>query len=92
MKKYNVWKPVPRENTPANVKPLTSTWAFKKKSTGNRRGRLNAHGFKQVEGKHFKKDNISSPVTNEVTIRVALVIILVLRLLAGVLDVKGAFL
>jgi len=92
MKKYNVWEPVPKSEVPADIEPLTSTWAFKKKSTGNRRGRLNAHGFKQKEGKHYKKDSISSPVTNEVTIRIVLVIILVLRLLAGVLDVKGAFL
>ena len=41
---------------------------------------------------HYKKNNISSPVTNEVTIRVVLVLILVMQLLAGVLDVKGAFL
>ena len=91
MMKYNVWEPVNREDVP-EVKPLTSTWAFKKKSTGKRRGRLNAYGFKQKEGKHYKKDSISSPVTNETTIRSVLVIILILKLLAGVLDVKGAFL
>jgi len=91
MMKYNVWEPVNREDVP-EVKPLTSTWAFKKKSTGKRRGRLNAHGFKQKPGVHFKKDSISSPVTNEVTIRIVLVIIILLQLLAGVLDVKGAFL
>ena len=56
------------------------------------RGRLNAHGFKQKEGVYFKKDSISSPVTNEVTIRIVLVLIIILQLLAGVLDVKGAFL
>ena len=82
----------PKEEVAKNVEPLTSTWVFKKKSTGNRRGRLNAHGFKQKEGKYYKKDSMSSPVTNEVTIRIVLVIMLILRLLAGVLDVKGAFL
>ena len=76
MKKYNVWKTVAKESVPSNMQPLTSTWAFKKKSTGNCRGRLNAHEFKQKEGKYFKKDRISSPVTNELAIRVALVIIL----------------
>ena len=40
----------------------------------------------------FQENSISSPVTNEVTIRIVLVIIIVLQLLAGVLDVKGAFL
>ena len=50
------------------------------------------HGFKQKEGAHFKKDSMSLPVTNEVTIWVALVIMLTLRLLAEALDVKGVFL
>ena len=68
----------PKEEVAKNVELLTSTWVFKKKSTGNRRGRLNAHGFKQKEGKHYKKDSMSSPVTNEVTIRIVLVIMLIL--------------
>jgi len=53
---------------------------------------LNAHGFKQIEGIHFDKEDIAAPVTNEVTIRIVLVISLVLRLFTGLLDVKGAFL
>ena len=92
MKKHKVWKAVPKSEVPKDVKPIATTWAFKKKSSGDRRGRLNAHGFKQQPDVHFKKDSISSPVTNEVTIRVVLVIMIVLQLLSGVLDVKGAFL
>ena len=91
MLKYNVWDLVHMKDVP-EATPLTSTWAFKKKSTGKRRGRLNAHGFKQKPSVHCKKGSVSSPVTNEVTIRIVLVIILLLQLLAGVLDVKGAFL
>ena len=53
---------------------------------------MNAHGFKQQPNVYYRKDSISSPVTNEVTIRVVLVIMIVLQLLSGVLDVKGAFL
>ena len=41
---------------------------------------------------HYDKDEISAPVSNEVTIRVVMVINLVLRLHAGLFDVKGAFL
>ena len=92
MKKYKVWKAVPKSEVPKDVKPITTTWAFKKKSSGDRWGRLNAHGFKQQPNVHYRKDSISSPVTNEVTIRVVLVIMIVLQLLSGVLDVKGAFL
>ena len=91
MIKYKVWEAVPKEEVP-NAQPLTSTWAFKKKSNGNLRGRLNAHRFKQKERVHFKKNNISSPMTNEIMIRIVLVLIIILQLLAGVLDVKGAFL
>lgn len=71
---------------------MTSTWAFKKKSTGDCRGRLNAHGFKHKEGVHYEENEIAALVTNEVTIRVILVIMIVIRLLEGLLDVKGAFL
>jgi len=92
MNKYKVWEPTPISEVPADTKPLTLTWVFKKKSSGKRRGRLNAHGFKQVEGVHYNKDDIAAPVTNEVTIRVLMVIILVLQLHSGLLDVKGAFL
>ena len=92
MNKYNVWEPTPMYKEPENTKPLTSTWVFKKKSNGKRRGRLNAHGFKQIEGVNFDKDDIAAPVTNEVTMRVLMVIILVLQLYSGLIDVKGAFL
>ena len=92
MNKYEVWDPVPIDEVPSGTKPLTSTWVFKKKSSGRRRGRLNAHGFKQIEGVHYNKDDIAYPVTNEVTIRVVMVMSVVLRLCIGLIDVKGAFL
>ena len=41
---------------------------------------------------YFEKDNIASPVTNEVTIRIIFLIIIILQLIARVLDIKGAFL
>eukprot|EP00956_Cyclotella_meneghiniana_P033425 scaffold96112_cov23-Cyclotella_meneghiniana.AAC.1 len=47
----------------------STTWAMKKKSSGNLRGRLNAvRGFKQLEGQHYIVENIFSTVTNPVTI------------------------
>ena len=45
MLKYNIWKLVPKEEVP-DAQPLISTWAFKKKSNGNLRGRLNVYRFK----------------------------------------------
>ena len=77
---------------PEAAKILTSTWAMKKKANGTFRARLNARGFEQVDGEHFKSNSIASPVTNNITI----CIVLVLMLLAGwhgeLIDIKGAFL
>ena len=45
---------------------------MKKKMNGDFRARLNAHGFKQVEGMHYVPETISAPVTNPNTIRIAM--------------------
>jgi hypothetical protein len=59
-----------RKNLPENEKVLMTTWVFKHKANATRRGRLNARGYKQLEGEQFLADSISSPVTNPATIRV----------------------
>ena len=84
--KNKVCKVVPRNQVPKGVKPLDTTWACKKKSNGTRRGRLNARGFKQVEGIHYDgSSSIHSPVTNAATIQIILIMMLIS-------DVHGAFL
>jgi Reverse transcriptase (RNA-dependent DNA polymerase) len=92
MVKYEVWKPVNRKDLPKGAKVLSTTWAMKKKSNGKFRARLNARGFEQIDGIHYDEDTKSSPVVNEATI----LIVLVLMLLAGwygqIVDVNGAFL
>ena len=70
---------IERKNVPEAAKVLTSTWTMKKKANGTFRARLNARGYEQVDGIHFDKDDIASPVTNDVTIR----IVFVLMLMAG---------
>ena len=92
MKKFLVWEEVPRSLVPKQAKILTSTWARKKKANGTFRARLNARGYEQVDGKHYHSHNISSPVANEVTIRIALVLMLFMRMFGELIDVKGAFL
>ena len=92
MKNCKGWTEVPKKDVPNNAKPLASTQAFKKKSNSKCRGRLNNHGFKEVGGVHYNKDNVAAHVANEVTIRVAIVTIMVLKLNARLLDIKGAFL
>ena len=53
---------------------------------------MNARGFMQVPGEHFNSDRISSPVTNEATIRVVMVLYIMFGWANQPVDVKGAFL
>ena len=68
MIKNKVWEVVPRSELPSGTKAIDSTWGCKKKSNGTLRGRLNARGFKQVEGVNYDGASIHLPVTNAVTI------------------------
>jgi hypothetical protein len=90
--KYNVFKPVPRNDLPDGEKVLTTTWAFKHKANGSRRGRLNARVYEQLEKEHFMADSVSSPVTNPATIRI-LILLLCMNpaWICKVEDVEGAF-
>ena len=73
---YKMFKPVLIEKVPRDAKVLTTTWAMKKKSNGVYRTRLNMRGYEQQEGEHYKEDSISPPVTNDTTIRICLVIMI----------------
>ena len=65
---------------------------MKKKANGTYRARLNARGFEQVDGTHYDKTQISSPVVNEITVRMILTLICIAHWCVMLLDVKGAFL
>jgi Reverse transcriptase (RNA-dependent DNA polymerase) len=92
MMKSGVWTAVDKDTLKATNKVLTTTWAMKKKPNGSYRARINAQGFKQLDGLHYNSSATSSPVTNNTTIRV----IFTLAMLAGWkgygIDVKGAIL
>ena len=92
MVKNKVFEPVKIKDLPAGTKAIDSTWACKKKSNGTLRGRLNARGFKQIEGQHFDGSSIYAPVTNAATIRIVFTLMLMAGWSAYVVDVKGAFL
>jgi hypothetical protein len=92
MEYYKVFQPVLRTELPEKAKILTSTWAMKKKSNGVYRARINARGYEQIDGEHYDSHAISSPVTNDVTIRIVLVLMLMAGWVGELLDVKGAFL
>ncbi len=65
---------------------------MKKNSSGLLRGRVNVQGFKQVEGQHYDGSSISAPVTNGMTTKIALTLMLASGGIAHVVGVKGAFL
>ncbi len=65
---------------------------MKKKSSGTLRGRVNVWGFERIDGQHYDGTCISALVTDTMTIRIALSIMLMQGGIAHVVDVKGAFL
>ena len=78
---------------PKNLKVLTTTWAFKMKSNSTHRGRLNAKGYKQVDGHHYASDSIAIPVTNLVTVQILLMMwCMNTRWMSAIIYVEGAFL
>jgi hypothetical protein len=92
MMKHGVFKMVKRDEVPDDAKILTSTWAMKKKSNGTLQARINGRGYEQVDGEHYDKDDVASPTINVVTVRVILVLMLIMRGCAHLVDVNGAFL
>jgi hypothetical protein len=92
MTDHEAWTVCDREDVPLGTKIITTTWAMKKKANGTYRARMNARGFEQVDGEHYDKTQISSPVVNEITVRMIFVLICMAQWYAVLLDVKGAFL
>ena len=68
MIKAGAFKAIKRNALNPNEKIITSTWAMKKKSNGKYHARLNAQGYEQKCGVHYKHDEISSPTVNDVTV------------------------
>ena len=91
-KKYKVFKLVKLKDIPAGAIMLTTTWAMKKKANGTFRARVNMRGYEQIEGQHYDNASISSPVTNDVSVRTLLTIMIMANYSAYIVDIKGAFL
>ena len=87
-----VFKVVDESDVPPGTRPMTSTWSCKKKAKGVFRARLNIRGYEQVPGEHYDEDWTSAPVSNDVTIRLMLCILLISGMYAHIVDVQGAFL
>ena len=91
-KKHSVFEVVEKRNIPARTRPLTTTWNMKKKANGTFRARLTIRGFEQVPNVHYRPEWISAPVSNAVTIRIMLVLLLMMGGYAHIVDVCSAFL
>ena len=74
--KNRYFESVERKDIDPTCTVMTSTWTMKKKASGKFRAWLNARGFEQIEGEHYDPEYMSSPVTNEATIRIVLVLII----------------
>jgi hypothetical protein len=70
---------------------MTTTWAMQKKASGKYRARANARGYKQVEGIHYKDNDIASPAANEMTVRIVLTLAIMAGWYCALLDVVGVF-
>jgi hypothetical protein len=87
-----VFEPIKISDLPKGTKLINTTWAMKKKSSGTLRGRVNVQGFHQVEGKRYNEISISALVTDAMTSKMTLTLMLIQGGIAHVVDVKGAFL
>jgi Reverse transcriptase (RNA-dependent DNA polymerase) len=91
MAKFKVWKP-DKKDLPRGAIVLSTTWVMKKKANGKFHAKLNARGYKQIDGIHNDKDTKSSPGVNETTILVVFVLMLLAGWNATIVNVNGAFL
>jgi hypothetical protein len=92
MVKSGDFEKVKLSELPSDVKIINTTWAMKNKCNRTLCGMINIRGFKQVEGQHYYAMSISAPVTNGMTIKLVLTLMLASGSIAHVVNVKGAFL
>eukprot|EP01082_Thalassiosira_pseudonana_P004207 g3736.t1 g3736 contig13:32484-34808(-) len=90
MKKRNVWIVQKRCDMPKDRRCVKSKWVFKLKRNGVFRARIVACGYSQIPGVDFEESY--SPVMNDITLRILLVIWIVMTLKAIIADVETAFL
>ena len=90
MKECKVWETVPRSSIPSNCRCVKHKWVFDIKRNGTFRARLVACGYTQVPGIDFTE--AYSPVVNDVVFRIMIVLQMVWKLHAKIIDVETAFL
>jgi hypothetical protein len=92
MVKNQVWREIPKKDVPAYSNIMSSTWAMKMMSNETYRARFKARLYEQVDGQHYDSLNISSPVTNDATIMISMVLMIIFKWSAQLVYVKSVFL
>ena len=90
MEKRNVWDYVDIKDIPPDIKPIGLKWIFKIKSSGEYKSRLVALGNNQREGIDYYDSH--SPVMNDITLRLLMIICVLKNLNFWKLDIEAAFL
>ena len=90
MKSRKVWKVMKRKDMPKNRRCVKCKWVFKIKRDGTFRARLVACGYSQIPGVDFS-DNYS-PVVNDMSFRILLLIMILFGFHGMIADVETAFL
>jgi hypothetical protein len=90
MAKRQVWAPCKVNNMRDGANVLDTKWVYKLKSDGRYRARLVAKGYNQIPGVDFTESH--SPVANDVSIRLVLIICLLNNWTTEQIDVETAFL
>lgn len=65
-----VWTQFKLQDIRRGIKSLNTMWAMKKKSNGTYQAKINARGFKQVDGQHYDNTSIASSVTIDTMITI----------------------
>ncbi len=90
MNDNKVWRKIKRKSMPANRRCVKHKWVFEIKRNGRFRARLVACGYSQVAGVDFTE--IFSPVANDISFRILLILIVVYGFDSLIFDVETAFL
>ena len=90
MESRRVWKGIKKKKIPSDRRLIGSRWVFRVKRNGVFRASLVALGYSQIPGVNFT-DNFT-PMINEVTFRIVLVMMMVNKWEADIIDIVTAFL
>jgi hypothetical protein len=90
MNNHEVWKIIKRSAIPKGRRCVKHKWIFEIKRNGVFRARLVACGYSQIPGVDFTVSH--SPVVNDVTVRLLLILLIMRKYKAIIVDVETAFL